>query len=138
MAAGCWEQALYDSLCGSPNAIDFELQVYVAPPEQRLVITPLSGQVAESFGVALLNDEQKRVAYWAQISLLDPIATRSLPTGHFLFHRPRADFASSKGLDGALVNHWLPRFNLLYSRDGLGWHAYLTKLSSAVLALMEN
>lgn len=129
--SGCWERALYDALCRSSNAIDFELQAYKAYPEQRLVITPLTGQIADSFGVALLNDEKKRVAYWAQISLLYPIAPGSLPTGHFLFRRARADFASSRGLDGALVNHWLPRFNLLYSRDGLGWHTYLTKISGA-------
>jgi hypothetical protein len=138
VSAGTHEKALFDRVMSSSEAVDLPLANYCPPDGYRLVMYPLQQVSIESFGVALLATRDREVAYLSQISCLWCPSVMARPMAHILSKRLSMRHAEAlrpkenrESLDMALaVGYLAPRFDLIYTREGYGWHRYLTKMSS--------
>lgn len=130
------EQSIADRLLSRAGAHALILPAYQPPAGYDLLQIQMEGP-AETFGVALFNPGSRHVAYWAQVSILHPITLGGRAIAHLMSVRFRIQAHPSHpprqaSIDSSLaLDHLLPRFDLLYSRDALGWHSFLVKLSAA-------
>lgn len=140
MSHSSHDRALFDRIKRISNAVELAVPSRSFPREYSLVQIPLANVGGGSFGLAVIHTGSRSVPYWMQVSIPSKgHAQRS--SAHVLSRRSvaREHRSAIAGLELWLLLDFLsPRFDLVLSRTGLGWHHWLltaSRLASYELAV---
>lgn len=140
------EHALFDRIKQISNSVALAVPSRSFPQEYSLLQVPLTQFDDSSFGLALMHEGSRSVPFWMQVSVLsEGHGLRN--QAHVLRRRStaREHRAAISGLELWLLLDFLsPRFDLVFSRTGLGWDHWLLTASRlaryelSVFAVEEN
>lgn len=137
MSNSSHEHALFDRIKQISNSVELTVPSRWFPREYSLRQVPLTQFDGSGFGLALMHEGSRSVPFWMQVSVFSE-GQGQLSQAHVLNRRSvaREHRAAIAGIELWLLLDFLsPRFDLIFSRTGLGWDHWL--LTASRLARYE-
>jgi len=131
------EHALFDRIKQVSNSVELAAPSRSFAREYSLLQVPLTQFDGSSFGLAVMHEGSRSVPFWMQVSVLSE-GQGQRNRANVLIRRSaaRKHRAAIAGMELWLLLDFLsPRFDLVFSRAGLGWHHWL--LTASRLARYE-